>query len=156
GWLDDEHHWTARGQAGLAFIDHFGLVGSYLPMLAELEKLARGELIVSPGDGEWHCQRGLNVQASAAAHRRYFADADRIFREIFSQTPRPAFIDDMGCGDGSWLAHLHEMFGDDIQYVGIDASQVALDYARGVLKNAGVRDPLLLVGDITDPDGLRR
>jgi SAM-dependent methyltransferase len=156
GWLDDEHHWTARGQAGLAFIDHFGLVGSYLPMLARLEKLYRGELVVTPGDGEWHCQRELNVQASAAAHRRYFADADRIFCEIFDQTPRPTFIADMGCGDGSWLAHLHEMFGDGIRYVGIDASQVALDYARGVLKDAGVRDPLLLVGDITDPGGLRR
>jgi SAM-dependent methyltransferase len=156
GWLDDEHHWTARGQAGLAFVDHFGLVGSYLPMLAELERLCRGRLVVTPGDDEWHCHRELNVQASAAAHRRYFADADRIFGEIFGQTPRPTFIADMGCGDGSWLAHLHEMFGDDIRYVGIDASQVALDYARGVLKNAGVRDPLLLVGDITDPDGLRR
>jgi SAM-dependent methyltransferase len=155
GWLDESRHWTARGQASIAFIDHFGLVGSYLPMLARLEKLWRGELIVTPGDDEWHCQRELNVQASAAAHRRYFADADPIFREIFSRTPRPEFIADMGCGDGSWLAHLHGMFGDGIRYVGIDASQVALDYARGVLKDAGVRDPVLLVGDITNPDGLR-
>jgi SAM-dependent methyltransferase len=157
GWLDDEHRWTASGEAGLSFIDHFGLVGSYLPMLAELESLCRGRVVVTPGgDDEWHCHRELNVQASAAAHRRYFADADRVFTEIFSQTPRPTFIADMGCGDGSWLAHLHDMFGDDIRYVGIDASPVALDYARGVLKNAGLRDPLLLVGDITDPDGLRR
>lgn len=155
GWLDDAHHWTAHGHACLAFIDHFGLVGSYLPMLARLEPLCRGDLVVTPGDGEWHCQRELNVQASAAAHRRYFSEADRIFSEIFSRTPRPAFIADMGCGDGSWLAHLHAMFGDDIAYVGIDASQVALDYARGVLKDAGVRDPVLFVGDITNPDGLR-
>ncbi|HUY52422.1 MAG TPA: class I SAM-dependent methyltransferase [Streptosporangiaceae bacterium] len=155
GWLDDQHRWTGRGRACLPFIDHFGLVGSYLPMVARLEKLCRGDLIVRPGDGEWHCQRELNVQASAAAHRRYFKDADPIFVEIFSRVPRPAFIADMGCGDGSWLAHLHGMFGDSIRYVGIDASPVALDYARGVLKDAGVRDPLLLVGDITNPDGLR-
>jgi SAM-dependent methyltransferase len=155
GWLDESRRWTACGQANVAFIDHFGLVGSYLPMLARFEKLCRGEVIVTPGDGEWHCQRELNVQASAAAHKHYFADADRTFREIFSRTPRPAFIADMGCGDGSWLAHLHGMFGDSIRYVGIDASPVALDYARGVLKDAGVRDPLLLVGDITNPDGLR-
>lgn len=155
GWLDGSGRWTARGQAGIAFVDHFGLVGSYLPMLARLEKLCRGELVVSPGDAEWHCQRELNVQASAAAHRRYFADADPVFREIFGRTPRPEFIADAGCGDGSWLAHLHGMFGDAIRYVGIDASPVALDYARGVLKDAGVRDPVLLVGDITDPDALR-
>jgi SAM-dependent methyltransferase len=155
GWLDQSRRWTALGQAGIAFIGHFGLVGSYLPMLARLEKLCRGEITVTPGDGEWHCQRELNVQASAVAHRRYFDDAEHIFREIFNRTPWPAFIADMGCGDGSWLAHLHAMFGDSIRYVGIDASPVALDYARGVLKDAGVRDPLLLVGDITDPDRLR-
>lgn len=154
GWLDTSHRWTELGNASIAFIDHLGLVGSYLPMLARLEKLCRGELAVTPGHDEWHCQRELNVQASAAAHRRYFADADLIFREIFSRLPRPAFIADMGCGNGGWLAHLHEMFGDGIRYVGIDASQVALDYARGVLKDAGVRDPVLMVGDITDPDGL--
>lgn len=154
GWLDADGRWTARGQSGLAFVDHFGLVGSYLPMLARLEELYRGELLVTPGDGEWHCQRQLNVQASAAAHRRYFADADPIFKEIFSREPRPTFIADMGCGDGSWLAHLHGMIGDSIRYVGIDASQVALDYARGVLESAGVPEPLLLLGDISDPDGL--
>lgn len=156
GWLDASGRWTARGRAGIAFVDHFGLVGSYLPMLARLEKLCRGELVVSPGDAEWHCHRELNVQASAAAHRRYFADADPVFRDIFSRTPRPAFIADVGCGDGSWLAHLHGMFGDDIRYVGIDFSPVALDYARGVLKDAGVSDPVLLVGDITDPDALAK
>jgi SAM-dependent methyltransferase len=156
GWLDESGHWTPAGQACLAFVDHFGLVGSYLPMLGRLEQLCTAEVVVTPGDGEWHCQRELNVQASAAAHRRYFADADPIFRDIFSREPRPEFIADMGCGDGSWLAHLHAMFGDDIRYVGIDASQVALDYARGVLKDAGVGDPVLLLGDITDPDALSR
>lgn len=154
GWLDADGRWTARGQSGLAFVDHFGLVGSYLPMLARLEELYRGELLVTPGDGEWHCQRQLNVQASAAAHRRYFADADPIFKEIFSREPRPAFIADMGCGDGSWLVHLHGMLGGGIRYVGIDASPVALDYARSVLEAAGVPEPLLLLGDISNPDGL--
>lgn len=155
GWLDGSGRWTSRGRAGMSFVDHFGLVGSYLPMLARLEELCRGELVVRPGEAEWHCQRELNVQASAVAHRRYFADADRIFEEVFSRTPRPQFIADIGCGDGSWLAHLHGMFGDAIRYVGIDASPVALDYARGVLKDAGVHDPVLLVGDITNPDALR-
>jgi SAM-dependent methyltransferase len=154
GWHDPGGRWTTIGRVGLDFVVHFGLVGSYLPMLARLEELYRGEIVVAPGDGEWHCERQLNVQASAAAHRRYFADADPIFQEIFSREPRPTFIADMGCGDGSWLAHLHELFGDTVRYVGVDASPVALDYARTVLRAAGVSDPLLLVGEVSNPDGL--
>ncbi|WDZ83479.1 class I SAM-dependent methyltransferase [Micromonospora cathayae] len=155
GWLDPAHRWTPWGNAGLAFVDHLGMVGSYLPMLSRLPQLCRGDLVVSPGAGEWHCERQLNVQASAAAHRRYFADADPVFRDIFAGPSRPAFIADMGCGDGSWLAHLHGMFGDDIRYVGIDVSPVALDTAREVLEAAGVRDPILLIGEIGDPAALR-
>nr|BFE84763.1 hypothetical protein GCM10020093_073640 [Planobispora longispora] len=154
GWLDGEGAWTPLGLAGLKMVDHLGMVGSYLPMLARLEDLCRGDLLVRPGDGEWHCQRRLNVEASAAAHRRYFAEADPVFAEILGRDPRPSFIADMGCGDGSWLAHLHNLFGDSVRYVGIDASSVALDSARAVLEAAGVRDPLLLLGDISDPDAL--
>ncbi|MBO3741356.1 class I SAM-dependent methyltransferase [Actinoplanes flavus] len=154
GWLDVDGSWTPRGRAGLAFSDHCGLVGSYLPMLSRLEQLLRGELLVTPGDGEWHCQRRVNVEASSAAHRKYFADADPVFREIFRHGRRPSFIADTGCGDGSWLAHLHGILGDDVRYVGIDASPVALDRARAVLRDAGVSDPLLLLGDITDPDAM--
>jgi SAM-dependent methyltransferase len=154
GWLDDEQRWTRLGNASLAFVDHFGLVGSYLPMLARLPELYRGETVVAPGEGEWHCERRLNVQASAAAHKRYFLDADPVFRDILGAQARPAFIADMGCGDGSWLAHLHGMFGDDVRYVGIDVSTVALDTARDVLEAAGVRDPILLLGDIGDPGSL--
>ncbi|TDV41059.1 class I SAM-dependent methyltransferase [Actinophytocola oryzae] len=154
GWLDGEGEWTPLGTASLAFVDHFGLVGSYLPMLSRLPELYRGDVVVTPGDGEWHCERRLNVQASAAAHRRYFLDADPVFRDILSARSRPAFIADMGCGDGSWLAHLYGMFGDEIRYVGIDVSPVALDTAREVLEAAGVSDPILLIGEIGDPDKL--
>ncbi|WP_153532853.1 class I SAM-dependent methyltransferase [Actinomadura macrotermitis] len=156
GWLGPDGAWTPRGRAGLDFAGHCGLIGSYLPMLSRLEPLLRGELLVVPGDGEWHCQRRINVEASSAAHRRYFTDADPVIREIFRRRPRPAFIADTGCGDGSWLAHLHGMLGDGIRYVGIDVSPVALDRARAVLEAAGVPDPLLLPGDVTDPDALAR
>lgn len=155
GWVDAECQWTPKGLAFRNFSDHFGLAGSYLPMLARLEELLRGELVVSPGGDEWHCENKLNVQAGSAARRRYFADADPIFREMFANGRPPAFIADMGCGDGSWLAHLHSMIGDSVRYVGIDASAVALDEARQKLQAAGVRDPLLLLGDITSPLELR-
>jgi SAM-dependent methyltransferase len=155
GWVDAEGCWTPKGQSFRNFEDHFGLVGSYLPMLARLEELLRGELVVSPGGHEWHCERKLNVKASSAAHRRYFAEADPIFHEIFTYGQTPAFIADMGCGDGSWLAHLHRIIGDSVRYVGIDASPVALDNARQTLQAAGIRDPLLLLGDVASPQKLR-
>ncbi|MUN36173.1 methyltransferase domain-containing protein [Actinomadura sp. NEAU-AAG5] len=154
GWLDLDGAWTPRGGAALDFADHCGLIGSYLPMLSRLEPLLRGELLVAPGDGEWHCQRRINVEASAAAHRRYFADADPVIEEVFRRRSRPVFVADMGCGDGSWLAHLHGLLGDGVRYVGVDVSPVALDRARAVLRAAGVSDPLLLLGDVTDPDAL--
>ncbi|CRK59423.1 hypothetical protein [Alloactinosynnema sp. L-07] len=155
GWLDGAYQWTPLGHAGRAFVDHLGMVGSYLPLLSRLPQLFGGELVVAPGEDEWHCERRLNVQASAAAHQRYFADADPVFRDIFTAPTPPAFIADMGCGDGSWLAHLHAIFGDEIRYVGVDISPVALASAREVLAAAGVRDPILLTGEIGDPDALR-
>jgi len=155
GWMHADGRWTPQGQACRNFSDHFGMAGSYLPMLARLKELLRGELVVSPGGYEWHCERKLNVQASAAAHRRYFADADPIFREIFAHGRPPAFIADMGCGDGSWLAHLHGIVGDGVRYIGIDASPVALDNARQMLLSAGVHDPILLLGDVASPQDLQ-
>ncbi|MFG2004665.1 methyltransferase domain-containing protein [Spirillospora sp. NPDC048911] len=155
GWIGADGRWTRQGLACRGFSDHFGMAASYLPMLARLEELLRGELVVDPGGVEWHCERELNVQASAAAHRRYFADADPIFREIFTHGKPPAFIADMGCGDGSWLAHLYRLIGDGVRYVGIDASPVALDNARRTLEAVGVRAPLLLLGDVASPGDLR-
>ncbi|MEU9092428.1 class I SAM-dependent methyltransferase [Streptomyces sp. NPDC048428] len=155
GWVDSECGWTSKGRAFRNFSDEFGLAASYLPMLARLEELLRGELVVSPGGDEWHREQELNVQTGSAARSRYFADADPIFREMFAHGRPPAFIADMGCGDGSWLAHLHSMLGDSVRYVGIDSSRIALDDARQKLQAAGVPDPLLLLGDVASPQELR-
>ncbi|HET9938465.1 MAG TPA: class I SAM-dependent methyltransferase, partial [Gaiella sp.] len=149
---------------------HFGIVGSYLPLLARLAELYRGELVVTapdPGAAEWHVDRELNVRASAAAHRRYFADANAIFLELFDRRPleeQPRFVADMGCGDASWLIHLDGLIRDrtlrgrnldrhPLALVGIDLNAAALDPARRRLEASGV-DALLLPGDVGDPDGL--
>ncbi len=155
GWIDDELRWTPRGRAFLDFSDHFALAGSYLPLLGRLEDLLLGELVVSPGSDERHRERALDMESGSALERRYFPDADPIFREIVTYGPQVAFIADLGCGDGSWLVHLHHMFGDSVRYVGIDANPVALDAARRNLRAAGVRDPLLLLGDVASPMELR-
>jgi len=170
GWLDAEGGaWTADGRVGAAFSIHFGMAASYLPLLARLPQLYRDGAPVAAGPvaTDWHVHRGLNVSASAAAHTRYFADADAIFAELFDREPveaQPRFVADMGCGDGSWLVRLHRLIaertrrgrhaGDAPVMVGLDYSAAALEQARRVLEAAGV-PALLLLGDVSDPDEVR-
>ncbi len=159
--------WTETGRQARAFALSFGGVATYLPLLARLPEMYRGELTVAPepGDrGEWHVHRRLNITISTAAHRRYFADSDPILLDLFDRPAgeRPRFIADMGCGDGSWLVHLYELLqglptrGEPVDpptMVGIDLNPTALDRARRNLDDAGVPS-LLLEGDVTDPDRL--
>jgi SAM-dependent methyltransferase len=172
GWIDAESGWTADGEAGRAFALNFGGVTTYLPLLRSLPELYRGEANVVPdpgsGEPEWHVHRALNVQISAASHRRYFADSEPLFREIFDREPlagQPRFIADMGCGQGSWLAYLHRLVADEtargrhldehpLLMIGVDPDPTALAEAEAALAAAGV-PALLLRGDVTDPDGLR-
>jgi SAM-dependent methyltransferase len=168
GWLGaDRETWTPEGRQAAAHGVHFGMAASYLPLLARLPTLYRGGAVVAPepGTAEWHVHRPLNVIASTAAHRRYFDDADGIFIDVFDREPvsaQPRFIVDMGCGDGSWLVHLHKLItertrrgrqldADPLLMVGLDYNPAALDLARRVLADAGV-PALLALGDISDPD----
>jgi SAM-dependent methyltransferase len=161
GWVGAPGEgWTTTGQQGRAFALSFGGVATYLPLLSRLPEMYRGELVVEPGDGgEWHVHRRINLAISTKAHARYFADADPVFIDLFDRPAeaRPGFIADMGCGDGAWLAHLHELLrerlGEVPPMVGIDASSTALERAREKLDGAGV-EALLLRGDVTDPDRL--
>jgi SAM-dependent methyltransferase len=171
GWVDDGGGWTGEGRQARAFGLNFGGVATYLPLLARLPELYRGELTVVPDptaqEPEWHVQRALNVRISATAHRRYFADSEALFVEIFNRQPlaeQPRFIADMGCGEGSWLVHLHRLVAErtrrgkalgelPLTMVGIDPDQGALELARRNLEAAGV-PALLIRGDVTDPDRL--
>jgi SAM-dependent methyltransferase len=171
GWIDAAGGWTADGRQARAFGLNFGGVATYLPLLARLPKLYRGELTVVPdpasGEPEWHVHRALNVRISAAAHHRYFADSEPLFLEIFDREPlasQPRFIADMGCGEGSWLAHLYRLIEQrtrrgaalaeqPLLMVGIDPDRGALELARRKLEQAGV-PALLIRGDVTDPDRL--
>lgn len=90
GWLDAERGtWTAASRVGAAYSIHFGMAASYLPLLARLPQLYSGGAAVAAGPvaRDWHVHRGLNVGASAAAHTRYFADADAIFLDLFDREP---------------------------------------------------------------------
>jgi SAM-dependent methyltransferase len=161
GWIGADGSWTEAGWHARAFALSFGGVATYLPLLSRLPEIYRGELTVGAGgDGsEWHVHRRLNLTISTKAHRRYFSDADPVFLDLFDRPAegRPRFIADMGCGDGAWLSHLHELLDDRLgggpTMVGIDASPTALERARERLDAAGV-DAVLLPGDVTDPDRL--
>ncbi|HEX5713147.1 MAG TPA: hypothetical protein VFX85_07525, partial [Solirubrobacterales bacterium] len=171
GWTDEAGSWTDEGRQARAFGLNFGGVATYLPLLARLPELYRGELTVVPDptaeEPEWHVHRALNVRISAAAHDRYFADSEPLFLEIFDREPlgeQPRFVADMGCGEGSWLAHLYRVIEQrsrrgaalaeqPLTMVGIDPDAGALELARRRLESAGV-PALLIRGDVTDPDGL--
>lgn len=173
GWLDPQSGgWTETGVQARAFGLHFGGVATYLPLLTNLERLYRGELTVVPApvseEPEWHVDRALNVRISAAAHGRYFADSNPLFAEIFNREPvaeQPRFVADMGCGQGSWLTHLHELIATEtlrgrhldehpLTMIGIDPDPIALEEARLNLEAKGV-PALLLSGDVTDPEALQ-
>jgi SAM-dependent methyltransferase len=169
GWLDADGDWSESGLQARAFGLHFGGVATYLPLLAGLARLYRGELTVVPdptsGEPEWHVNRALNVRISAAAHKRYFADSDHLFLEIFNREPveeQPRFVADMGCGQGAWLVHLHRLVAErtlrgrhleeqPLTMIGVDPDPTALEEARANLERHGV-PALLLRGDVTDPD----
>lgn len=171
GWVDGNREWTSSGRLARAFALNFGGVATYLPLLSRLPEIYRGELTVAqPQEGapEWHVHRELNLRISAAAHRRYFVDSDEIVAELFDREPleaQPRFVADMGCGDGSWLVHLHGLIRErtrrgrslqdhPLQMVGIDVDRGALEQARRNLEAAGV-PALLIQGDVTDPERLR-
>ena len=169
GWVDRAaRKWSSIGGEAARLSVHFGMAASYLPLLSRLPELYRGDVIVpsSPDEGEWHVHRPLNVGASAAAHTRYFADADSIFLELFNREPvedQPRFVADMGCGDGSWLVHLHRLISErtlrgrsgnePVLMVGLDYNATALEQARRVVDAAGA-PALLILGDISDPSAL--
>ncbi|MFN8215408.1 MAG: class I SAM-dependent methyltransferase [Solirubrobacterales bacterium] len=171
GWVDRAGAWTEAGLQARSFALHFGGVATYLPLLARLPELYTGRRTVVPepaaGRAEWHVNRSLNVRISAAAHKRYFADSDPLFIEIFNREPiaeQPRFIADMGCGQGSWLAHLHRLVRDrtargarledhPLTMVGVDPDPIAREEARQYLAREAV-PALLLPGDVTDPEGL--
>lgn len=169
GWLQaGTGRWTQRGLEARSYALHYGLMGSYLPMMARLDQMLFGSLVQTthgtPESLESHVDRKLNVQGSGAAHSPYFKDAEAIFEDIFNRLPlaqQPRFIADMGCGDGSWLLHLHELVrtrtrrgqhldAHPLLMIGLDYSPAAREVTAANLRGAGVPS-LVLFGDVGDP-----
>lgn len=150
----------------------YGVPVSYLPLFEDVDRLLFGdaEAFWRRGTGgEQHVDRTLNVRASGASHRRYFAAADEIIGRAFDLpwSEQPLGFCDMGSGDGSWLEHVWQLIGertergrlmrafpDDPRYrpliVGADYNEAARSATRERLERAGIPH-LVLFGDINDP-----
>lgn len=174
GWVNRERReWTEEGLVARENVLHYCMVGSYFPMLVDLPRMLYSDSVhrthLTPGAVESHVDRRLNVLASAAAHRKYFMDADEIFIDIFNREPvsdQPSFVADCGCGDGSWLKHIYEVVltrtmrglvleKHPLLMIGTDYNEAALEIARNNLIDASIPS-LMLFGDITDPGRLAR
>ena len=166
GWIDPAGEgWTEDGRTACAHALLYGMVGSYASMFRKLPALLFGEGRGGvEADPAWRVDRRLNVLASAAAHRRYFSDTDDIIIDIFDREPiesQPDFIADMGCGDGSWLAHIHEVVSRrtargrrltefPLLMIGVDSSATAREVAVERLRAAAI-PALVIDGDIGEP-----
>ncbi len=167
GWIAPDRSWTEDGVHGLGFVSHLGLVGSYLPLFERLPELYAGGW--APTDGsepQMHVE--LNARANGAAFARYFADSDPLVASIFDREPLPAqprFVLHSDCGDGNWLARIHELVRTrtlrgrhldehPLLMIGVDRGEAALQRARRTLSWAGA-DALVLRGHPHDPDALR-
>jgi SAM-dependent methyltransferase len=166
---DSRWYFTQLGREACKFSLHYGLTLSYSPLFRKLPELLfrRCTNVTLPelGHEETHVDRTLNVLASGTAHRRYFEESDAIIAQIFDREPvheQPAFVADMGCGDGTWLQRIFELVRDrtlrgkhlaeyPLLMVGADFNAKALEVAQLRLEAAGVPH-LTLFGDVTDPD----
>lgn len=176
GWISAERaglpaRWTEVGRHVVDRLLILGVTASYTPLLAKLSELLFGDPLRPfrhPQNApETHLDRGLNVVASGFQHEKYFRDVEITLHAIFDCPPfnvQPAYIADMGCGDGTLLQRLYEYIREKTargtvldQYplgmIGIDSNQEALDIAAARLTRAGVPNTLLL-GDVADPERL--
>jgi hypothetical protein len=155
----------------------FGVPVSYLPLFENIDELLFGDPTRfwqrSTGTPERHIDRALNVRASGASHKRYFAAADDLIIRAFDRPwpEQPLGFCDMGSGDGAWLEHVWELVTTrtergrlmrafphapryQLQLVGADYNEAARSATHERLSRAGIPH-LVTFGDINDPAGLR-
>ena len=108
--------------------------------------------------------RAMNVWGSGGAHNTYFTRVDEIVVEIFNRPihQQPRGICDMGCGDGTFLAHLYNVVRNRTQrgelldrhplhIIGADFNKVARRVTSRTLRAAGIPTYAVIPGDINRP-----
>jgi hypothetical protein len=157
-------------EKGLFFVQRaaaYGVTVSYLPMFQKIEELLFGNPRViwdtHLNGYESHVDRKMNVWGSGGAHQNYFRKVDEVIEDIFNRPidQQPSGIADMGCGDGSLLAHIFDVIWHKTkraglleQYplfiIGSDYNQAAIEVAKENLSKADIWANVIF-GDIGDP-----
>jgi sirohydrochlorin ferrochelatase len=158
---------TPAGRYAAQIASAYGVTVSYLPTFAMLPTLLFGNPRIpriDPSGFELLVNRAMNVWGSGGAHRTYFKRLDQIVIEIFNRPieQQPRGICDMGCGDGTLLAHLYGVISDHtlrgqllerhpLIVVGADFHKVARRATKQTLRQAGVPAFHVIPGDINRP-----
>ena len=161
---------TPCGRYAAQIAASYGVTVSYLPLFCLLDKLLFGNAAfprLDVGGAELLVDRAMNVWGSGGAHRTYFEKVDEIIVEIFNRPldEQPAGICDMGCGDGTFLAHLYSVVRTrtargavlderPLVAVGADVNKVAREAAERSLRDAGISNTHVIAGDINHPQQL--
>ena len=145
GWWQDGD-WTAEGRTARAQSSVYEYPVAYLPLLRRVEELLFLDCAwLRGGVEEVHIDRGQDIRYSG----KVFAHSvGPVFWELFlpAVAERPAFILDVGCGDGTMLAELGAR-APGVPLVGVELNSVAREAAAA-------RVPLVVEGDIGNPDAL--
>jgi hypothetical protein len=170
GWVertDTVVQLTRRGRYATQIASAYGVTVSYLPMFAVLPTLLFGNARIPRVDAsgvETLVNRAMNVWGSGGAHITYFRKVDEIVVDIFNRpiAEQPRGICDMGCGDGTLLAHLYSVVRDrtargreldahPLIIVGADFNKVARRATKQTLRAAGIPTFHVIAGDINRP-----
>ena len=170
GWIARDKNsvsLTAWGRYATQIATSYGVTVSYLPLFDNVSTLLFGNSRIPRMDEsgvELLVNRGMNVWGSGGAHRTYFKKVDEIIIEIFNRPlpQQPRGICDMGCGDGSFLEHLHSVVRNKTErgklldrhpliLIGADFNKVARRVAKRTLRRAGIPVYHVIPGDINRP-----
>jgi hypothetical protein len=170
GWLERAEgrlRLTSQGRYAAQIASSYGVTVSYLPLFEMLGTLLFGSAAfprVDESGGELLVNRGMNVWGSGGAHNNYFKKSDEIIIELFNRPldQQPLGVCDMGCGDGSLLAHVYSIVKEKtlrgaalgahpLILVGADVSKVARRISKQKLRKAGIPNFQIIQGDINRP-----
>ena len=170
GWVrlgKDRVELTPCGRYAAQIASAYGVTVSYLPIFMVLNTLLFGNPRLPRIDEngfETLVNRAMNVWGSGGAHATYFKKVDEIIVEIFNRplALQPRGVCDMGCGDGTLLAHLYSVVktrtarGRDLDrhpliIVGADFNKVARRASKQTLRRNGIPVFHVIHGDINRP-----
>jgi hypothetical protein len=170
GWAErtgDVVALTPQGAYAAQIAPAYGVTASYIPMFTKLNALLFGNPRIPRVDEsgiETMVDRGMNVWGSGGAHRTYFNKVDELIVELFNRPLhlQPRGICDMGCGDGTFLAHVYAVVRDrtargaeldlhPLTLVGADVNVVARRASKQALRQARVPSFHVINGDINRP-----